>query len=240
MPAPGLTPPPAPATLEPQFFAWPLSMPVGITATKVLDADLNRMGVWVVANAPTQGAVGQVSAPAITTNVAAILNMPAGLYDVTTAISFEGGTAVVGTDSTNWRLVIGKASAGTGQTVALLSCPISNGQVQTRNIRVSMPGGGQDLFLASVAAPTAAVIYQGDLAAIPLTPVFLGMNAAVSAQLGFTGWPVGIVPQFLACNQELWAIAPVSGASGALPAVLYLWEVRKKGVAGSTVPYEGT
>src|SRR5438105_1176746 len=109
---PRLTPEPPTLTLEPPLYLRPLSMPVGMSATKLLDADDMRIGVWLAANGPTQGGVGAVSAPATTTNVCKISALPVGLYDVTTTVAFVGGTAVVTTDSTNWRLVIGNAAGG--------------------------------------------------------------------------------------------------------------------------------
>jgi hypothetical protein len=213
-------------------------MQVGLTPQLLLPADANRIGFWAVASSNSLSNAGiTATGPPAGTVITKLANIPPGIYSVTVQTAFTVGTPTAAADGTNFSLLLG----GTTISTAFAS-PIAINQPTFRSVQVTVVdvlpvlSTTTGLILNVVANATAGVAYLGELTAVPLTPVYLGLDQGVIAagRGQSSGWPVGITPQYYAMDQEVWVMTPQTGT-----VEIRVVEVVRRDQAWSGRPYEG-
>jgi hypothetical protein len=214
------------------IWGRPRTVQLGASPIAVLNEDSRRLGCWLWATGQSLVNAGQQAVPAVGAVVVKLSNVPPGTYDAVIQTVFVAG-APVALDATNMQLQVNNSAVGTA-----LHTPAALNQVAARSLRIQVPAQST-VQVVEIAAGTGGVTYQAEIALNPVEPVLVGLdNGVQSGSLGASaGWPVTATPFFLACAQEVWAMA-----AGAGPVDLHLWEVflSPKGPVGIGGPYEGT
>jgi hypothetical protein len=210
----------------------------GPTPQLLLPADDNRIGFYAIASSNSISAGGiTATGPTAGTIIVKLANIPPGIYSVTVQTAFTVGTPTSAADGTNFSLLLGGTTIST-----TFATPIAVNQPTFRTIQVTvldqLPvlSTTTGLILNVIANATAGVGYLGELTAVPLTPVYLGLDPGVIAagRGQSSGWPVGTLQQFYAMNQEVWVMTPQTGT-----VEIRVIEVVRRDQAWSGRPYEG-